>query len=67
LIAVYQQNEVKMAQGATGNVIAGLGQLIQGRLLAAIVYFILNILLWFVLLGWIVNIIAALDAALWKK
>lgn len=64
-----------MAQGATGNVIAalasffiaGLGQLIQGRLLAAIVYFILNILLWFVLLGWIVNIIAALDAALWKK
>jgi TM2 domain-containing membrane protein YozV len=47
--------------------IAGLGQLIQGRLLAAIVYFILNILLWFVLLGWIVNIIAALDAALWKK
>jgi TM2 domain-containing membrane protein YozV len=61
-------------QGSTGNVISalasffvpGLGQLIQGRLFAAIVQFVLAIALWIVLLGWAVHLYSILDAALWK-
>ena len=61
-------------QGSTGNVIAalcslfipGLGQLIQGRLLAAIVQFILASVLWWFLLGWVVHLYSILDAALFK-
>ncbi len=61
-------------QGSTGNVIAalasffipGLGQLIQGRLVIAIVMFVLAGILWFFLLGWIVHLWSILDAALWK-
>lgn len=61
-------------QGSTGNVIAalcsffipGLGQLVQGRLLAAIVQFVLAGILWFVWLGWIVHLYSILDAALHK-
>jgi len=61
-------------QGSTGNVIAalcsffipGLGQLIQGRLVMAIIQFVLAALLWVVLLGWLINIWSILDAALWK-
>ncbi|HJU12023.1 MAG TPA: hypothetical protein VJ728_14155 [Candidatus Binataceae bacterium] len=61
-------------QGSTGNVIAavcsffipGLGQLVQGRLLMAIVQFMLAVLLWFVLLGWVIHLWSILDAALWK-
>ncbi len=60
-------------QGSAGNVIAavcsffipGLGQLVQGRLLAAILYFILAAVLWIVLLGWIIHIVSILDAALY--
>jgi TM2 domain-containing membrane protein YozV len=59
-------------QGSTGNVIAalcsffipGLGQLIQGRLLMAIIQFVLACLLWFVLLGWLVHLWSILDAAM---
>jgi TM2 domain-containing membrane protein YozV len=62
-------------QGSTGNVIAalasffipGLGQLIQGRLMRAIVMFILAAVLWWFLLGWIVHLWSILDAALWKR
>ena len=62
------------SQGSTGNVIAalasffipGLGQLLQGRLFAAIVQFVLAIALWVVLLGWAVHLYSILDAALWK-
>jgi TM2 domain-containing membrane protein YozV len=62
------------SQGSTGNVIAalasffvpGLGQLLQGRLFAAIVQFVLAIALWIVLLGWAVHLYSILDAALWK-
>lgn len=58
-------------QGSSGNVIAalasffypGLGQLVQGRPLAALIYFVAGSLLWIVLLGWLVHIIAAIDAA----
>ena len=61
-------------QGSTGNVIAalasffvpGLGQLIQGRVLMAIVQFVLAGVLWFFLLGWAIHLWSVLDAALWK-
>ena len=61
-------------QGSTGNVIAalasffipGLGQLIQGRLMRAIVMFVLAAILWWFLLGWIIHLWSILDAALWK-
>ena len=63
-----------MAQGSTGNVIAALvsffipwlGQLIQGRILAALGYFILSAVLWLFLLGWFGHILATIDAAVWK-
>lgn len=66
--------EARMSgQGSTGNVIAaicsffipGLGQLVQGRLFAAIVYFIFAFALWIILLGWIVHLISILDAAMY--
>ena len=63
-----------MARGSTGNVIAalasfflpGLGQLLQGRALAAIFYFVLSGVLWVFALGWLGHIVACLDAAMWK-
>jgi TM2 domain-containing membrane protein YozV len=72
---VHHRREATMSgQGSTGNVIAalasffvpGLGQLIQGRLLMAIVQFVLAGVLWFFLLGWLVHLWSVLDAALWK-
>jgi TM2 domain-containing membrane protein YozV len=61
-------------QGSAGNVLAalcsffipGLGQLLQGRPIIALVMFVLAAVLWFFLLGWIIHIWAILDAALWK-
>ncbi len=61
-------------QGSAGNVIAalcsffipGLGLLVQGRLLIAIVQFVLAAVLWVVLLGWIIHLWSILDAALFK-
>lgn len=61
-------------QGSAGNVIAaicsffipGLGQLVQGRLLMAIVHFVLAAVLWFIFLGWIIHLWSILDAALFK-
>ncbi len=58
----------------TANVIAGLasffypglGQLVQGRLLAALLYFVAGTVLWLVLLGWIVHILAAFDCARYR-
>ena len=57
--------------GSGGNVLAalcsffipGLGQLLQGRLLAAAVQFVLAAVLWFVLLGWLVHLWSIIDAA----
>jgi len=62
-------------QGSTGNVIAalasffipGLGQLLQGRLLMAIIHFVLAGILWVFLLGWIIHLWSILDAALFKS
>ena len=67
-----------MSQGSTGNVIAaicsffipGLGQLVQGRLLAAAVQFVLMGIVWVITfgwLGWIVHIYSAYDAARYKS
>jgi TM2 domain-containing membrane protein YozV len=61
-------------QGSSGNVIAalasffipGLGQLLQGRLLMALIQFVLAGLLWLLLLGWLVHLWSILDAALYK-
>jgi TM2 domain-containing membrane protein YozV len=58
-------------QGSTANIIAaiasffipGLGQLVQGRLLAAAVQFVLAAVLWVIWLGWIVHIWSIVDAA----
>lgn len=62
-------------KGSTGNVIAalasffipGLGQLLQGRLLMAIVQFVLAGVLWIFLLGWLIHLWSILDAALYKS
>lgn len=61
-------------QGSAGNVIAalcsffipGLGQLLQGRLLAAILFFVAAAGLWILMLGWIIHLWSILDAAVWK-
>ncbi|MBX3734350.1 MAG: hypothetical protein KF791_17375 [Verrucomicrobiae bacterium] len=60
--------------GSTGNVIAalcsffvpGLGQLLQGRLLMALIQFLLAGALWFLLMGWLVHLWSVIDAAVWK-
>jgi len=62
-----------MSQGSAGNVIAavcsffipGLGQLVQGRLLVALIHFVLAFALWFILLGWIIHLWSIIDAARW--
>ena len=61
-------------QGSAGNVIAalcsffipGLGQLIQGRWIRAIIQFALAALLWLVLMGWIIHLWSIVDAAMFK-
>ncbi|MCS7012319.1 MAG: hypothetical protein RMI34_01960 [Chloroherpetonaceae bacterium] len=61
-------------QGSGGNIIAalcsffipGLGQLVQGRLLMAIVHFVLAAVLWIFFLGWIIHLWSILDAARWS-
>lgn len=61
-------------QGSTGNVIAaicsffipGLGQLVQGRLLKALVQFVLAAVLWVIWMGWIIHLWSIIDAAMWK-
>jgi len=61
-------------QGSTGNVIAalasffipGLGQLIQGRLFAAAIQFVLAAMLWLIWMGWVIHLWSIIDAALWK-
>jgi TM2 domain-containing membrane protein YozV len=67
----------KTRRGSAGNVLAaivslflpGLGQLFQGRVLAAVGWFLGAILLWlfsYGLLGWIAHLGAAFHAAVWK-
>ena len=60
--------------GSTGNIIAavcsffipGLGQLVQGRILWAIIHFLLCIPLWLIWLGWIAHLWSAIDAAIYR-
>ena len=57
--------------GSGGNVIAalcsflwsGLGQLLQGRLLAAAIQCAIAIPLWFFWMGWVMHLYSAYDAA----
>jgi len=61
-------------QGSGGNVLAalasffipGLGQLLQGRLLMAIIHFCLAAILWIILFGWIIHLWSIIDAARWN-
>ena len=61
-------------QGSTGNVIAavcsffipGLGQLVQGRVLMALLHFVLAAGLWLFFMGWLIHLWSIIDAALWK-
>ena len=61
-------------QGSAGNVIAalasffipGLGQLLQGKFVKAVIMFVLAGILWFFLLGWIIHLWSILDAALYR-
>ena len=64
--------------GTTGNVIAaicslvipGLGQLVQVRILLAAFFFVLGAVIWFVTFGhfgWIINLISAISAALYRR
>jgi TM2 domain-containing membrane protein YozV len=65
---------MSQGKGSTGNVIAalasffipGLGQLIQGRVLCALVFFVAAALLWLIWMGWIMHLWSIIDAALWK-
>jgi TM2 domain-containing membrane protein YozV len=61
-----------VGQGSGGNVLAalcsfvvpGLGQLLQGRLGAALLQFVLAVIFWYpFFLGWIIHIWSAFDAA----
>jgi TM2 domain-containing membrane protein YozV len=60
--------------GSSGNVIAaicslfipGLGQLVQGRVLMALIQFVLAAFLWWFLLGWLVAIWSVIDAARYR-
>jgi TM2 domain-containing membrane protein YozV len=65
-------------KGSTGNVLAaiasffmpGLGQLVQGRIFAALFYFVLAVAIhWFTLglLGWVGHVVAAIDAAVYRR
>ena len=64
-----------MGSGYCGNVIAalasffipGLGQLLQGRWLLAGVMFLLTMLLWLILLGWIIHLWSIIDAAVYER
>jgi len=64
----------EVGKGSAGNVIAalvsffipGLGQLIQGRLIRALIFFLAAGALWFIGLGWIIHLWATIDAAIWK-
>jgi TM2 domain-containing membrane protein YozV len=64
-------------QGSAGNVIAalaslfvpGLGQLLQGRILASLFFFITAAVVWLIslgTLGWIIHLWSTINAAMWK-
>lgn len=60
--------------GSSGNVLAGvcsffipgLGQLVQGRVLKALLMFVLAGALWVIYMGWIIHLWSVIDAALYR-
>ncbi len=60
--------------GSGGNVLAavcsffipGLGQLVQGRILMALIQFVLAGVLWIFFLGWLIHLWSVIDAALYR-
>ena len=60
--------------GSTGNVLAaicsffipGLGQLVQGRVLMALIQFVLAGILWCFFLGWVIHLWSIIDAAIYR-
>ena len=63
-----------MGRGSSGNVIAalcsffipGLGQLLQGRWLLAGFMFLMSVILWLILLGWVIHLWSIIDAAVYE-
>ena len=61
-------------QGSGGNVIAalasffipGLGQLLQGNFIKALLFFVFTAVFWLILLGWIFHLWAIIDAAVFE-
>jgi TM2 domain-containing membrane protein YozV len=74
ILAGMRHNHGMAGQGSTGNVVAalasffipGLGQLIQGRPLKALVMFVLAAALWIVWMGWIIHLWSIIEAARWR-
>jgi len=62
-----------MGRGSSGNVIAalcsffipGMGQLLQGRWILAGFMFVMSVVLWVILLGWVIHLWSIIDAALY--
>ncbi|MCE0523061.1 MAG: hypothetical protein LV480_09140 [Methylacidiphilales bacterium] len=60
--------------GSAGNVLAaicsffipGLGQLVQGRVFRALLFFLLACVLWIFWLGWLIHLLSVIDAALYR-
>ena len=44
----------------------GLGQLVQGRIFPAILFFVAFGIFWIFWMGWIIHLWACVNAALWK-
>ena len=65
-------------KGSTSNVIAGLasffipglGQLVQGRMLKALIHVVIGVIIWIIsigMLGWVIHIWSAYEAATHKE
>ncbi|HTO03042.1 MAG TPA: hypothetical protein VL069_05035 [Opitutus sp.] len=67
--------EIMASPGSTGNVLAalasffipGLGQLLQGKLIRALIMFVAAAILWWIWMGWIIHLWSIIDAALYKR
>lgn len=65
-IHIYEHSQEKrggLFPAILSLLLPGLGQLLMGRIGAAIGHFCVSLLLWCVLLGWLVHIYSAYDAA----
>jgi TM2 domain-containing membrane protein YozV/RNA polymerase subunit RPABC4/transcription elongation factor Spt4 len=77
-VVPQQQQQKPSRRGSGGNVVAGiasffipgLGQIVQGRLGAGILHFVIAVVVWVGTLGmagWIVNLASAYGAATWEE